>query len=189
MTQLKLRCRDNPADGDWAFGLRDRHSNAEARAAILEKFGIALNHDQQYSVFCAWWHQQKEWNVLNELSEMDEAALKKRFPNLSRESIRFAAIVRSYAAADLNHDHDFRLKVVKVDADEESGRFKSAMEEKRFDQRERAMTQDREKWLAAQRSKIEAGLDALFLEVKDNAEARELFHRFKTVVTNTHTTP
>ena len=34
LRQLKLRCRENPADGDWAFGLRDRHSNVEALKAI-----------------------------------------------------------------------------------------------------------------------------------------------------------
>jgi hypothetical protein len=47
--------------------------------------------------------------------------------------------------------------------------------------------QDREhdlkKWQAAQKTKIEAGLDALFEEVKHNAEARDLFQRFKAAVT------
>jgi hypothetical protein len=64
-----------------------------------------------------------------------------------------------------------------------TARHKAKMDKVKFDQRERAMTQDREKWLTAQKSNIEAGLDALFLEVKDNTEARELFQKFKTVVT------
>jgi hypothetical protein len=181
--QLKLRCRDNPADGDWAFGLRDRHSNAEARAAIRKKFGIAISDDSKYSSFCAWWHLQKEWDILGELAEMDEAALQKRFPNLSRENLRSAAILRSYVAAELKHDDKLRLNVIKVDADEQSGRIKGEIEGKKFDQRERALRQQREKWLAAQRTKIEAGLDALYLEVKDNPEARELFYKFKAAAT------
>ena len=187
LRQLKIRCRDNPADGDWAFGLRDTHSNEEARAAILKKFGIAISDDSKYSRFCVWWHRQKEFNILGELAEMDEAALQKRFPNLSRENVRSAAILRSYVAAELKHDDKFRLNVIKVDADEHSGRFKGAMEEKKFDQRERAIMQEREKWLAAQKSKIEAGLDALYLDVKDNAEARELFQKFKAVATQATT--
>lgn len=61
------------------------------------------------------------------------------------------------------------------------------MEEKKLDQRERALMQQREKWLAAQRAQIEAGLDALCPEVKDNAEARELFQKFKAAATQATT--
>jgi hypothetical protein len=187
LRQLKIRCRDNPADGDWAFGLRNTHSNEEARAAIRKRFGIAISDDSKYSRFCAWWHHQKEWDILGEIAEMDEAALQKRFPHLSRENVRAAAILRSYVAAELKHDDKLRLNVIKVDSDEQSGRVKGTMEEKRFVQRERAMMQEREKWLAAQKSKIEVGLDALYLEVKDNAEARELFQKFQAVATKATT--
>jgi len=45
------------------------------------------------------------------------------------------------------------------------------------------MMQAREKCLAAQRTQIEAGLDALYDEVKDNAEAVELFHKSKAAAT------
>jgi hypothetical protein len=68
-----------------------------------------------------------------------------------------------------------------------AARHKSKMDKARLEQRERAITQHREQWFAAQKSKIEAGLDALYLEVKDNAEARELFQKFKTVVTHATT--
>ena len=110
---------------------------------------------------------------------MDEAALQKRFPNLSRENRRTAAIFRSYAVGELKHDDMLRLNVIKVDADEQNGRLKGTMEKQKFDKRERAPKQEREKWQSAQRTKIEAGLDALYLEVKDIPEARELFYKFK----------
>src|SRR2546425_3231034 len=58
-----------------------------------------------------------------------------------------------------------------------TARHKTKMDHARFEQRERALAHDREKWLAAQKSKIEAGLDALYLEIKDNAEARQLFQK------------
>jgi hypothetical protein len=61
------------------------------------------------------------------------------------------------------------------------------MDQARLEQRERAMAQAREKWHAAQRTKIEAGLDALYLEVKDNAQARELFQKFKAAATEATT--
>ena len=68
-----------------------------------------------------------------------------------------------------------------------TARHRSRMDEARFDQRERVIAQDREKWLAKQRTKIQAGLDALFLEIKDNAEALELFEKFKAVATKAAT--
>lgn len=43
-------------------------------------------------------------------------------------------------------------------------------------------TLDEKKWAAQQATKIEAGLEALFQEVKGNAEARSLFEKFKAVV-------
>ena len=61
------------------------------------------------------------------------------------------------------------------------------MDQAKLEQRERAMAQARDKWLASQRTKIEAGLDALYLEVKDNKEARELFQQFKAVATKATT--
>ena len=68
-----------------------------------------------------------------------------------------------------------------------TARHKTKMDHARFEQRERALAHDREKWLAAQKSKIEAGLDALYLEIKDNAEARQLFQKFKDVATRATT--
>ena len=64
-----------------------------------------------------------------------------------------------------------------------TARHKSKMDQARFDQRERVIAHDREKWLAARRTKIEAGLDALYAEIKDNPEAMELFQKFKAVAT------
>ena len=68
-----------------------------------------------------------------------------------------------------------------------TARHRTKMDHARFDQRERGMAFDREKWLAAQRTKIEAGLDALYLEIKDKAEARQLFQKFKDVATRATT--
>jgi hypothetical protein len=68
-----------------------------------------------------------------------------------------------------------------------TARHKSKMDQAKLEQRERAMAQAREKWHAAQRTKIEAGLDALYLEVKDNAQARELFQKFKAAATEATT--
>lgn len=185
LRQLKLICLKRRLDGEWVFGLRASHSCSAARAAIASKLGVRLSDDSKFSKFCAWWHRQKEWDALSELSEMDEAALKKRFPHLSRQNLRTAAILRCYAAADLACDPAFRLAVVRVDSAEESSRAQVSIEQKKFEQRQRILMQSREKWLAAQRSELEVALDALYLEVKENPEAVALFRKFKDVVCGT----
>jgi hypothetical protein len=68
-----------------------------------------------------------------------------------------------------------------------TARHRTKMDRARFEQRERALALAREKWLASQRTKIEAGLDALYREVKHNAEARDLFQKFKAVATKATT--
>ena len=102
--------------------------------------------------------------------------LAKSFPRLSqRELDRRAGLIFQLEAVESG---DARTYLAFA-----TSRHRAKMDKARLDQRERAMTHDREKWLAAQRTKIEAGLDALYLEVKDNAQARELFQKFKAVAT------
>lgn len=50
------------------------------------------------------------------------------------------------------------------------------------DEHARDREHDLKKWQAAQKSKIETGLDALFDEVKRSAEALALFEKFKAVI-------
>lgn len=102
--------------------------------------------------------------------------LAKSFPKLSQKELdRRAGLMFQFGALEAGDAKTYLAFT--------TARHKAKMDKARLDQRERAMTQEREKWLAAQQSKLEAGLDALYLEVKDNAEARELFQKFKTVVT------
>jgi len=106
--------------------------------------------------------------------------LTKAFPKLSQRELERRASLMFQFKAVKSGDAKTYLALA-------TARHKSKMDKARIEQRERALAQAREKWLAAQRTKIEAGLDALYLEVKDNAQARELFQKFKAVATKATT--
>jgi hypothetical protein len=57
------------------------------------------------------------------------------------------------------------------------------MDHKKFDQRERELALSREKFALETKEKIDLALDALFAEIKDNAQAVKLFNQFRAVVT------
>jgi len=154
------------------------HSLSET-VAWLANDGLKTSHTS----LSRWLHR---WTLQQRLLEAESSAnefrdwLAHSFPNLSEKELdRRAGLMFQFKAVKSGDAKTYLAFA--------TARHKAKMDKARFDQRERAMTQDREKWLAAQRTKIEAGLDALFLEVKDNAEARELFQKFKTVATQATT--
>jgi hypothetical protein len=106
--------------------------------------------------------------------------LAKSFPKMSQRELERRASLMFQFKAVKSGDPKTYLALA-------TARHKSKIDKARLNQRERAMNQDHEKWLAAQKTKIEAGLEALYLEVKDNAEARELFQKFKTAATRAMT--
>ena len=90
-------------------------TNAEIRTRIGERFGVALRRDGQLSEFWQWQFRQGAIDHLGEMMSQDEQLLQDKFPGLSRESIRDAAIKRGYALADLAGDVKLSLSVAKVD--------------------------------------------------------------------------
>jgi|SRR6185503_560323 hypothetical protein len=110
-----------------------------------------------------------------ETNEYKEWCLE-RFPTISQRELDRRANMIFQLKALRYHDPRTYLAV-------NAARHKAKVDQAKLTQRERALALAREKWLAAQRTKIEAGLDALYLEVKDNKEAVELFQKFKAVAT------
>lgn len=98
------------------------------------------------------------------------------FPDLSEAELDRRAAIWFQSEAMKGGDAETYLAFA-------TARHKAEMDKLKLEQRERGMAQEREKWLAAQKTKIEAGLDALYQEIKSNAEARDLFQRFKAVIT------
>ena len=90
-------------------------TNAAIRTRIGERFGVTLRRDGQLSEFWSWQFRQQAIDRLGEMMEQDEALLQDKFPGLSRDAIRDAAIKRGYAMADLAGDLELSLKVAKVD--------------------------------------------------------------------------
>src|SRR5213593_4456107 len=130
------------------------------------------------------WYQR--WSLQQQLRAAELRAdrfrhwLAESFPKLSQRELDRRANVVFQTEAMQTGDARTYLAIT-------TARHKARMDKANFEQRERTMAQDREKWFAAQKAKIQAGLDALYLEVKDNAEARELFQKFKAVATKATT--
>lgn len=172
-----LRCPINRLPEDRAAEVADhaRTHTFDETVAWLAKGGLKTS-SSAVSRWLSRWSLQQCFTAAESSANEFRDWLAKSFPKLSqRELDRRAGLMFQFKAVKSG---DARTYLAFATA-----RHKAKMDKVKFDQRERAMTQDREKWLTAQKSKIEAGLDALFLEVKDNTEARELFQKFKTVVT------
>lgn len=103
--------------------------------------------------------------------------LKERNPNLPESELQqFGAEYFQMQAMKMGDAKTF-LKFA-------TARTKAEMEKAKLAQRDRALEFDQKKFAASLKTKIEHGLDALFEEIKGNAEARALFEKFKAVVTN-----
>ena len=112
LTQLK-QCPLE--DRQWAFDLRENLNQAQARAAIQERFGIPLGSDTAYSHFCEWQEREKPWDHLDAMAEQDLPRASPSFPSPAREQLRDAALLRAYAIADQSGDIDLSLCVMNAD--------------------------------------------------------------------------
>ncbi len=176
-----VRCPLNRLPEDRAAEVADyaRTHTFDETVAWLAKGGVKTS----CSAVKRWFHK---WSLQQCFKAAESSAdefrdwLAKSFPKMSQKELdRRAGLMFQFKAVKSGDAKTYLAFA--------TARHKAKMDRVKFNQRERAMTQDREKWLAAQKTKIEAGLDALFLEVKDNTEARELFQKFKTVVTQATT--
>ena len=127
MTQLKQR---SPEDRQWAFQLGDTLNQSQARAAIKERFGIALGSNTVYANFCQWHGRQNLWNHLDEMTEQDQPRLGRTHPS-SLERIRDTAILLGYAQSDRRRDAKLTARV--VSADVRDCRERRAAEKRRLD--------------------------------------------------------
>jgi hypothetical protein len=148
----RLKNDTSALEREWAFGLRSAknpatgeiYTNTECRGEIHEKLGISLGSDSAYTDFCQWYFRNRQWDVLGDIAEQDEATLKDRFPQLSRDQIRDAVIKRQYAVAELMNDPKHTLKVIKVDQAESTGRTRAEFEKEKLELAKLAEERQRE---------------------------------------------
>lgn len=150
------------------------HSMAETKAWLAAD-GLRISMGSLSDWFSSW-RLQQQFRVADADALNFIELLRKKRPELPETELQ------SWAS------EFFQMQAVKSGDSETflafaTARHKAEMDRKKFEQRERELAQDREKWLATQKTKIEAGLDALYQEIKGSSEARELFQRFKAVVT------
>jgi hypothetical protein len=139
-------------------------TNADLRARLLERHGIRLSRDGQLSEFWQWQFRQAAIDRLGEMMAQDEQLLQDKFPGLSRDAIRDAAIKRGYAMADLSGDVELSLKVAKTDLKDAEGAR---------DSRKLALLE-----AEAERARLtEAVIDSGVSPEEQAKRIREIFHR------------
>jgi hypothetical protein len=121
------------------------------------------------------------WSLSQRFKQSESSALQfkawlaETFPKMSEEELDGRAAMIFQFEALKTGDPETYLAFA-------SARHKAAMDKAKFEQKERLMQFDEKKFAAQFKTKIEAGLDALFQEIKGNAEARSLFEKFKAVI-------
>jgi ribosomal protein S24E len=152
---------------DWRHTESPTPTNTEIRQRIAERFGIKLSRDGQLSLFWPWQRRQAQMDYYNETIAQDEAALAKKYPGVSREKIREKAIQRLYAAAELEDDAQFGLKVIGVDLKDERASF------------------DKQKYQDSLKSKLQLALDELAEAFKKSAPAMKLYQQARAMIEKT----
>jgi hypothetical protein len=178
---LSLLKQRTAEEREWAFNLRNTknaatgeiYTNTECRGEIRERLGISLGSDSAYSDFCSWQFRNRQWDVLGDMNEQDEATLKDRFPELSRDQIRDAVIKRQYAVAEMLGDPKHTLKVIKVDQAETSGRTKAETDREKIELSKQAEARHQAA-LAFEREKHETAAAELMLDRALQAKANEI---------------
>jgi hypothetical protein len=178
---LSLLKQRTAEEREWAFELRNTknpatgeiYTNTECRGEIRERFSISLGSDGAYSDFCSWQFRQRQWDVLGDMADQDEATLADRFPGLSRDQIRDGVIKRQYAVAEMLGDPKHTLKVIKVDQAETSGRTKAELDREKLELAKQSEARQQEA-LAFEREKVELAAAEKMLDRALQAKANEI---------------
>lgn len=144
--------------------------------AWLKADGISISSGALSRWLSSW--QLRRLFQLADADTMDFIRqLKERNPNLPESELQqFGAEFFQMQAMKMGDAKTF-LKFA-------TARTKAEMEKAKLAQKDRALQFDEKKFAASLKTKIEHGLDALYEEIKGNAEARSLFEKFKAVVNN-----
>jgi hypothetical protein len=159
------------ADQAWAYGLRDKMSAEAARGEIFEHLHISLGSDKSYSSFCQWYWRKKELEEQQAGIEDFETWYADRNPGASRERIREMGIAFFMAQAMKDGDPKTFFNMSELSLAENKG----ALEVKKLELERQKLTQKI-------KTDYEKGLDAIYAEIKGNAQALELFEQFKAVI-------
>lgn len=144
-------------------------------AAWLKADGITVS-PAALSLWLSSWSLRQRFTLADADTVEFIRLLKERNPNLPESELQqFGAEYFQMQAMKMGDAKTF-LKFA-------TARTKAEMEKAKLAQKDRALEFDQTKFAASLKTKIEHGLDALFEEIKGNAEARALFEKFKAVVT------
>jgi hypothetical protein len=168
LTRFKKLWRDSMAESArdfWRSVFVSDATQAAIRSQIYAELKINLTYDGQLNSFRDWEMDQRERDLQAERMQENEKRLREEHPDWTKDQLRDALMTDAYLEARATGDFKLGLATVRQD--------RGLM----------AISLERDKFKEALRTKIDAGLDALFEEVKGNKEALDLFQRFKAVVT------
>lgn len=137
----------------------------EIREEIKKRTGIWLASNSSLTEFSKWAQEESERRASLEKQNDGVVAMERWFEENAPETPpeqRRAKMLEWIAMNKVaTGDHKDALKFLNAWQTEDSARFKGAMDVKRFEQKEREMEFDREKFRAGLKSKVEAGLDEI----------------------------
>lgn len=133
---------------------------ANAREKLEQDFGIRISV-AGVADFWQWWHLRRRYRSYDSTAANVQELLRKQNPNLSAEQLREVgqAIFTSEAINQENVQAFVALSKVRL--------------------AERKLEHDIEVFRTNLKSKLEAGLDALFEEIRGNAKAEEIYHKLR----------
>jgi hypothetical protein len=149
------------------------HKLAET-AAWLKADGVKVSRTS-LSDFLSWYQLRSQFKGFEQSALTMIELLRRKRPDLSEPDLQGYANEFFQLQAIQQNDAQTYLAFA-------TARGKAEMEKAKLDQQERRMQLEREKLSAQLKTKIEAGLDALYEEIKSNAAARKLYDQFRAVI-------
>lgn len=149
----------------------------EIVAILPERYGRTLNKSQ-LGEFYQWLEVKRNMRTRDNLARQFMEDLAEKRPDLSPGEIRKRGQALFMAKGIVEDDS----KLFAAMADLEGADYRAAQEDRKIELRKEANAIARDKLNAASRSKIDAGLDALYEEIKGNPKAVELFQQIKEIV-------
>jgi len=165
ITRLKRLWRDSFTEAErdyWREQLFSSRTLADLRRELREKLNINLQHDVQLLRFRKYDARLIALEEENQKSAADQAELEAQ--GLTGEKLRHALIERMKARAYNEGDFKLALKAITADVKVET------------------LQLGREKFNLASHTKIEAGLDALAVHIKNNPAARAAYDAFRNII-------
>lgn len=161
LARLKRLVRENPAEGEFLEAQSQQLSASRLIAQIESRHGIAGLTEPRLSDFWRWLSEQRALRQMNEDAESFREAFHQDNPAATLEEAHEATLAWLHLRAARGDDEKLMKFVL--------GEMRKA----------RSLAHTREQWREEMKTKLDAGMEALFKEIKENPAALRLFDQLK----------